>query len=242
MAALIAAELAQFVRNTFHMPSVESTFWTDSTIVVHWLRRDPTVWKPFVANRIIAIRDASENGIWRHVQGTNNPADLLTRGLSADQLSDSSLWWQGPSWLADDKNEWPISRLMTLIPELKVILDAEDKSDPSERSSEMYRSKSGRAVGVVVNKAILPLSIYDDHGDQIPITIRRSELSSLLRVTSYVFRFVHNALALARARKRKVSKELRHAPRPVEKCDRLTISTITNIERQESLRYWIADA
>lgn len=35
MAASIGAELAQFVRTTFHMPNIETTFWTDSTIVVH---------------------------------------------------------------------------------------------------------------------------------------------------------------------------------------------------------------
>lgn len=113
------------------------------------------------------------------------------------------------------------------------MLDAEDKSSSSERPSEIYRSKSGRAVGVVVNKAILPLSIHDDNGDQIPIAIRRSELSSLLRVTSYVFRFIRNTLTLARARE--ASEESRHDPQPVENCDRLTIPAITNIERQESL-------
>lgn len=110
MAALIGAELAQFVRNTFHMPNVETTFWTDSKIVVHWLRRDPSVCKPFVANRILAIRDASENGIWRHVRGKDNPADLLTRGMDADQLSNSALWWHGPSWLSGLRAEHEIIR------------------------------------------------------------------------------------------------------------------------------------
>lgn len=240
MAALLGAELSQFVRTTFHMPNVDTTFWTDSTIVIHWLRRDPTVCKPFVANRIVAIREAGENGIWRHVQGTENPADLLTRGIGAEQLSNSSLWWHGSPWLVGPSNEWPISRITTLTSEQQAIISVEDKIAVKSNPPEMHRSKSGRFIGLVVNKAMAPLSVHDTDGNRTPISLRRSELSSLLRVTAYVFRFVCNALE--RSRLRKLSNETRSALRSVEECDRATIPAITNTERQKSLRYWIADA
>lgn len=240
MAALIGAELSQFVRSTYRLPNIETTFWTDSTIVVHWLRRDPTCCKPFIANRIISIREAGENDIWRHIQGNDNPADLLTRGTSAEQLMNSSLWWNGPRWLASSKNEWPKSRITTLTPELQAILDAEDKNMPDITVTETYRSKKRRFVNLVVNKATIPLSVYDADDKPTPITSRRSELSSLLRVTSFVFRFAYTALE--RAKQRKITNEVRAAPRPVEACDRNTIPAITNVERQKSLRYWIADA
>lgn len=240
MAALIGAELSQFIRTAFRMPNIEATFWTDSTIVVHWLRRDPNCCKPFIANRIVSIREASENGIWRHVQGTDNPADLLTRGASAEQLMNASLWWNGPGWLAGSTNDWPKSHVTTLTPELQAILDAEDKNIPDTAATETHRSKKGRFVCIVVNKATTPLSVYDADDKPTPITSRRSELSSLLRVTSYAFRFVYNALE--RAKRRKITKEIRAPPRPVEACDRNMIPAITNVERQRSLRYWIADA
>lgn len=240
MAALIGAELAQFVRTTFHMPNVEATFWTDSTIVIHWLRRDPNVCKPFIANRIVAIRDASENGIWRHVQGTDNPADLLTRGIGAEQLANASLWWLGPSWLADSISAWPISCVTTLTPEQQALLSSEDKIVASAMPTEMHRSKSGQLVGVVVKGAVAPFSIRDTDGNQTPITVRRSELSSLLRVTAYAFRFAYNTLE--RARSRRMSNERRFAPHAVEICDRSSIPAITNVERQKALRHWIADA
>lgn len=240
MAALIGAELAQFVRTTFHMPNIKTTLWTDSTIVVHWLRRDPTICKPFVANRIIAIREASENGIWRHVQGINNPADLLTRGIDAELLSNSPLWWYGPPWLAGPIIDWPMSRVTTLTPEQQVIISTEDKMVPSLNSSEMCRTKSSHIMAIVVNRAVMPLSIHDADGNQTPISLRRSELPSLLRVTAYVFRFVYNSLERVRLRKASNSSRVIHAP--VEKCKRSTVPAITNIGRQKSLRYWIADA
>lgn len=193
--------------------------------------------KQFVANRILAIREADENGIWRHVQGIENPADLLTRGIGADQLSCSSLWWHATSWLAGPKTDWPIPNITSLTAEQKVTLETEDNIVTNSNPAEMYRFKSGKIVGMVVCTIVVPLSIYDTNGKQEPITLRRSELSSLLRVTAYVFRFVHN-MKCARLNKRAKS----CGQKTTQRCDRSTIPAITNTERQQALRYWITDA
>ncbi|KAF0309712.1 hypothetical protein FJT64_019174 [Amphibalanus amphitrite] len=37
---------------------------------------------------------------WRHCRSEDNPADLLTRGVFADQLVTSTLWFGGPVWLS----------------------------------------------------------------------------------------------------------------------------------------------
>ena len=36
---------------------------------------------------------------WRYCPSAHNPADLLTRGITADQLNNSSKWNHGPIWL-----------------------------------------------------------------------------------------------------------------------------------------------
>ena len=44
---------------------------------------------------------------WRHVVGTENPADCASRGLYPSELVDHHLWWNGPVWLKDLPSEWP---------------------------------------------------------------------------------------------------------------------------------------
>ncbi|XP_055543032.1 uncharacterized protein LOC129728608 [Wyeomyia smithii] len=38
-----------------------------------------------------------------------NPADCISRGISADTIIDFDLWWQGPEWLRQPQANWPIS-------------------------------------------------------------------------------------------------------------------------------------
>lgn len=78
--------------------------WTDSTVVLAWLRGHPIRWKPFVANRVSDILGFMNASQWQHVQSADNPADCASRGISVQQLLEHSLWWTGPSWLKD--NQW----------------------------------------------------------------------------------------------------------------------------------------
>jgi len=43
---------------------------------------------------------------WQYCPTQDNPADLLTRGISSSQLMSSTLWRQGPQWLPS-KDSWP---------------------------------------------------------------------------------------------------------------------------------------
>ena len=44
---------------------------------------------------------------WGHVAGAENPADLGSRGVSATQLRESVLWWEGPKWSKKGEDMWP---------------------------------------------------------------------------------------------------------------------------------------
>ena len=67
------------------------------------LDSQPEEAKPFVDHRVQKIRLISTN--WKYCPSADNPADLLTRGVSAEQLS-SAFWQHGPAWLQLE-DQWP---------------------------------------------------------------------------------------------------------------------------------------
>ncbi|XP_062713178.1 uncharacterized protein LOC134290149 [Aedes albopictus] len=93
------------------MDSVEISatvyLWTDSTIVLDWLAATPSSWKTFVANRVAEIQELTTHAVWSHVPSKNNPADLISRGMTLDELTAHSLWWHGPAWLEALDIPWP---------------------------------------------------------------------------------------------------------------------------------------
>lgn len=104
--ALLATELFEKVQNALKIPA-DAFFWTDSTCVLRWLQSPPTTWVTFIANRVSKIQSVTEGYHWRHVPGTENPADLISRGLLPSEILNNSLWWNGPSWAKMDTEKWP---------------------------------------------------------------------------------------------------------------------------------------
>ncbi|XP_065080798.1 uncharacterized protein LOC135703480 [Ochlerotatus camptorhynchus] len=104
--ALLAAQLKEKVLSSLKIET-ETFFWVDSTCVLQWLKAIPSTWTTFVANRVAKIQHATENCMWNHVQGVENPADLISRGLLPEEIGDNQLWWEGPSWLKQKQDCWP---------------------------------------------------------------------------------------------------------------------------------------
>ncbi|XP_055604920.1 uncharacterized protein LOC129753147 [Uranotaenia lowii] len=104
--ALLAAELYDKIRVAINV-EMNVKFWTDSTVVLSWLRTIPSTWTNFVANRVSKIQTATEGCSWQHITGAENPADVISRGCLPSDILHNSLWWQGPDWLNQDKGSWP---------------------------------------------------------------------------------------------------------------------------------------
>ncbi|GFW49834.1 integrase catalytic domain-containing protein [Trichonephila clavipes] len=94
LGALVAARLASKVKKIVNLErSCLQYHWTDSKIVLFWIKGNKTRWKQFVANRVNEITSLTDPHSWYHCAGKENPADFLSRGLSADCLVSNSRWW-----------------------------------------------------------------------------------------------------------------------------------------------------
>ncbi|CAG2257948.1 unnamed protein product [Mytilus edulis] len=114
-------------------------------------------------NRVLEIKETTQNYDWKYVPTESNPADLQTRGISSTQFKESTLWMQGPSWISDETS-WP-----TWTPQVKQETLLLTTTDDSEKIKPCVLNGISK---------IIDLS-------------RFSSLKKLLRVTCYVFKFVN---------------------------------------------------
>ena len=109
IAVLILARLLNNVKHSLESQILfESIYcWSDSTIVLSWLKHDRN-YKQFVSNRTKNILKLTSPEMWNHCSTEDNPADIGTRGKSAAELKNSSLWWAGPEWLKGSPESHPL--------------------------------------------------------------------------------------------------------------------------------------
>jgi hypothetical protein len=175
LGALLCARLVTFVKTALQLQqSVMCSYWTDSMIVLSWIKSDPSRWKVFVANRVSEIHLLSSVGSWSHCPGKLNPADLLTRGVSAEELVSSEVWLNGPPFLLKHTDEISVSL------QEQVVSTTTDE----ERLSE-----------------VVLLSASPAHESPFPVE-RWGSLTKALRVVGWVNRFIHNVSEKVRSKRR----------------------------------------
>lgn len=168
MGALLASRLLVFVRSALGLSlSTLYTCYTDSQIVLHWIQSDPSKWKQFVSNRVSEIRKLTDSTCWRHCPGIENTADLLTRGVHAQQLIESPCWLVGPSWLGSEPN-----------------FKSESEGQVVDIANEEVKTRMELTSLAVVNDSekSCPLIEYE----------KFSEFGKLVRVVGWVKRFISN--------------------------------------------------
>ena len=102
-----------------------SQFWTDSSIVLQYITNQERCFHMFIANRVAEIQSKLETEQWHHVPTKDNPADDVSRGVTATSL-ELSRWQHGPAFLLEASEAWP---------QLKVIL-ALSPEDPEGKDQD----------------------------------------------------------------------------------------------------------
>lgn len=163
--ALLLAQLTEKIRNTMKIKFNKIYLWTDSTITLAWISMSPNKCKTFISNRITEIQNLTSCGIWQHIAGTENPADLISRGKYPSEIKSNKLWWNGPLWLQQHENSWP-----------KFNDSNTDKFNPNDL--EMKKQDN------IICTSTTESSIFT----------RYSTLTQLQRITSWCLRFKHNTI------------------------------------------------
>ena len=152
----------------------ETYLWLDSKTAICWIKGSKE-WKQFVQNRVNEILSLTEESMWNHCPGTENPADIGSRGEFASKLKVNKLRRRGPSWLSEPTSSWPK-------------LDYHHHTLIEECLTEQKKTSEEAISGAVLLAAS---NINLDLKSCIPIT-NFTCCDKLFRITALVCRFVRN--------------------------------------------------
>ncbi|XP_065097354.2 uncharacterized protein [Paramisgurnus dabryanus] len=136
-AAVVSVKISNMLKEELGCIDAEEFFWTDSKVVLGYIRNEARRFHTFVANRIQKIQLSSAPQQWRYVPTDENPADHASRGLTASEFL-SSTWLTGPKFLWNKE----IKVATDEVPELTV-------GDPEVRSVLALITKTTEHVSLV---------------------------------------------------------------------------------------------
>ena len=149
-AALLSARIDSMLRRELSIDLAKSHFWVDSEIALKYIKNDTRRFHVFVSNRIGEIRRLTETNQWYHIAGKENPADIISRGQTLDQM-DKRKWFQGPDFLRKFKSEWNQGEIDTSL----------HQDDPEVKASPV--SKGENLMSCTTNVDIHPIDTLIEH-------------------------------------------------------------------------------
>lgn len=161
--ALLLAKLMDKTSRNLHVQKGSVRLWTDSSIVLTWLKSHASSWMPYVAARVRDIHELFGVSHWQHVRTKENPADIASRGALPSEVINCRLWFHGPDWLLQEQSKWP-------------------KLNMNLMSNQRLEAKSNVYINAlqVIPSVIEPL-----------LLTQFTRFNSLIRITSLIFRFVN---------------------------------------------------
>lgn len=172
LAALLLAKLVTKLLDATELKFESTVVWSDSKIVLGWIRKPPHLLHTFVSNRVSEIQTLTPNCSWKYIPTDENPADLISRGEQPRKLAESKMWRTGPPSF-----------------NCAVVKVVDEPMIPDEELPEM---RSGAGVVLAITASIGRMPIFD----------RVSNFMKIVRYSAYFVRFAKYIMSRKRVVKK----------------------------------------
>nr|CAH8842548.1 unnamed protein product [Trichobilharzia regenti] len=98
-AAVLSVKLLKYILEEIKLELSDVYLWTDSMIVLSYIRNTTSRFKTYIANRVGFTLDNTTRAQWRHVPTNMNSADLASRGIKMSEYERIHTWLDGPGFL-----------------------------------------------------------------------------------------------------------------------------------------------
>ena len=169
LAAELGVKLAEKVCESLEVEIKGVKMWTDSRDVIGWLSNRSRVFKPFVSFRVGKIQNITDIEQWSYIESKKNPADKASRGQSMSEFLRNQDWFKGQ--------------------------DTSFLEEAEERDLEMRQGVLGKPLLEMRKNIFFGYKQEIQFCDDPRLEVNRfSNLTRLLRVRSWVTRFIHNCV------------------------------------------------
>ena len=107
-AAVLASRLGKTIISETRFAFEAIIYFSDSRVVLAWIKGQPRSYKPSVSTRISEIQSNSRPDEWFHCPTNDNVADDVTKGISTEEMK--GRWLNGPEFLRLPTDHWPCNR------------------------------------------------------------------------------------------------------------------------------------
>ena len=104
-AAVLAARSGKNICEKARIRFEKVIYFTNSRIILAWIQSQARVYKPFVSVRVGEIQNNSDPSQWKHIPGTHNVADDVSRVITVQELNER--WKHGPEFLQSPEEKGP---------------------------------------------------------------------------------------------------------------------------------------
>ena len=210
-AATVAVRTNKMIISELEIPIDHSYFWTDSMSVLRYINNTTARFQTFVANRLSVIHEGSNVSDWRYINTKMNPADISSRGASANDLLEKH-WIDAPAFLNRHPGEWPS-------------LPTEDLGNIDTEDREIKRAKVATVVLRLNNTNIdIMLKLFEHY----------SSWYKLKRAVAWIIKVKEQLLKRVRKLQTRADHRIRHklTLKDLEESE----NTIISIVQQEAFR------